>query len=345
MSLSNLDYLLLFLGALTVSGIFTPVIRKFAIRLGVVDSPNQAHKTHEAPVPYLGGLVIIASTVSITLGAALISNFTQKTFQLASTILVPALLMAVIGLIDDLRQLRPGPRFVAQNIVATVSAFILVRSDTLGTPTGLDFLDLLITVFWLVGLTNSINFFDNIDGGASGTVAISSLALSLLAYNGNQILIAAMSIVLAGSTLGFLIWNKPPARIYMGDAGALFLGILIASLSIRLDTTTNLSTVGLVIPTFLLAIPILDTSVAVIKRLRRRVSPFQGGKDHLSHRLIRMGLTKKSAVLTLYAMSAIFSILAIGIETLNTSFEIFLVALGILIWIISLFLFLNTSDS
>ena len=344
MELSGSDFFLLFLVSFALTSVLTPIMRFIALRFGVLDAPTQAHKTHVSPIPYLGGVAIVISTVSVSYGASLVSNFSRNTFQLASTIIVPATLMALIGLIDDIKHLQPWPRFIAQNLIALVSASILVSTDTLGSPTGLFALDLTITVLWLVGVTNAINFFDNVDGGASGTVAISSLALTLLAINNNQFLIAGMSIVLAGSTLGFLMWNKPPARIYMGDAGALFLGLLLASLAVRLDTSANPTYLGIVIPFLLLAVPILDTSVAVTKRIVRGLSPFQGGRDHLSHRLMRIGLAKRPAVFLLWTLSLIFSSLALGLELLKSVNDQLLISIGTLIWITAFILFIKTRD-
>jgi UDP-GlcNAc:undecaprenyl-phosphate GlcNAc-1-phosphate transferase len=214
----------------------------------------------------------------------------------------------------------------------------LITTNTVGNPTGSKFFDAAITVFWIVGICNSINFFDNLDGGASGTVAISSLALFILAFNGNQFLIAALSVVIAGSTFGFLLWNKSPARIYMGDAGALFLGILIASLTIRLKPEIESSAASLVIPILLLAVPILDTSVAVISRISRGISPLTGGKDHLSHRLMNCGLTKKNTAYALWTLTLLFSATSILIQKIPNSYFDFVVSLASLFW---LFLFLK----
>lgn len=319
-------------------------MKLIALRLDITDRPNQAHKTHREPVPYLGGLAIVLGSVTVTYGSVLLTNFNQQIFLLATTILFPAIMMATIGLVDDIRRLRPWPRFIAQNILAFIAASILVSTNTLGSPTGFVLLDFSFTMLWLVGITNSINFFDNIDGGASGTVAICSLTLAVIALSSGQILIAAMSVVLSGSTIGFLIWNKPPARIYMGDAGALFLGILIATLTIRLDSNVELGNFGLLVPFFLLGIPILDTSVAVIKRISRGVSPFQGGRDHLSHRLMRLGLRKQSAVVTLWFASFIFSLIAILLSSHASNRSSTIVSLGALLWISLFAYFLSTKD-
>jgi UDP-GlcNAc:undecaprenyl-phosphate GlcNAc-1-phosphate transferase len=342
LQLTSFDFFLLFCASFLLTSQLTPAVRVFALKFGVTDSPTQAHKTHKEPVPYLGGVAIIVGTIATTFGSAVLTDFTQQTLLLASTILIPALLMSIVGLIDDIKQLKPWPRFVAQNAIALVSATILVKTDTLGAPFGVLALDFAVTMLWLVGITNSINFFDNIDGGSSGAIAISSVALTLIAVSNGQILIGAMSAVLAGSAIGFLIWNKPPARIYMGDAGALFLGILIATLTIRLDSNEELGTVGVFIPFLLLAIPILDTTVAVTKRIYRRLSPFQGGRDHLSHRLMRLGLKKRSTVLTLWLLSVVFSILAVMLSKNHSSDAV--VTFGGVLWSLLLVFFLYTED-
>jgi len=344
LDLNSFDLFLLFFASFTLTSALTPLMKFLALRFGVLDTPIQAHKTHQNPIPYLGGVAIVIATVLVSYGASLVSDFTKTTFQLASTIILPAILMAIIGLIDDIKHLQPWPRFIAQNLIALVSALILISTDTLGSPTGLIYLDLIITLLWLVGITNAINFFDNVDGGASGTVAISALALTFLAINNNQYLIAGMSIVLAGSTLGFLVWNKPPARIYMGDAGALFLGLLIASLAVRLDTSADPTYLGLVIPILLLAVPILDTSVAVSRRIARGLSPFQGGRDHLSHRLMRVGFAKRPAVFFLWILSVIFSTAALAIELVEVVNDGQLILISAFIWIATFLLFFNTRD-
>jgi UDP-GlcNAc:undecaprenyl-phosphate GlcNAc-1-phosphate transferase len=195
-----------------------------------------------------------------------------------------------------------------------------------------------------VGICNSINFFDNVDGGAAGTVAISSLALVYLGYNGGQYFVAALSAVVAGSTIGFLLWNKSPARIYMGDAGALFLGVLIATLTIRFHPHAQTKWTSFSTKILLLAVPILDTSVSVTSRLLRRSSPFQGGKDHLSHRLIRAGLSRKVAVFVLWSMTAGFALCAMAIPSLSRIAEERTVIDALAIWFLLFCLFLSTAD-
>jgi UDP-GlcNAc:undecaprenyl-phosphate GlcNAc-1-phosphate transferase len=221
----------------------------------------------------------------------------------------------------------------------------LVVTDHVGNPTGSAVFDSVITVIWVVGICNSINFFDNLDGGAAGTVAISSIALAYLALSGDQYLIAALSTVTAGATLGFLVWNKSPAKIYMGDAGALFLGVLLATLTVRFEPTTHSLISAYFVPIFLLAIPILDTTVAVLSRIRRHISPFQGGQDHLSHRLIRAGCSRRTAAFSLWGLSALYAFIAVFISNTESSFENYILISAITVWIITFLLFFKTRDS
>jgi UDP-GlcNAc:undecaprenyl-phosphate GlcNAc-1-phosphate transferase len=344
MKLELAEYLLLFVASVTLVGLLTPLVRKIATALDVVDRPSESHKTHKEPIPYLGGIGIIMGVVIITYGAIAI-NGRASAFALANTLLIPAILLGLIGLVDDVKKLAPWPRFIAQNAVALAIAGILIATNTLGSPSGNIFVDLLITILWIVGITNSINFFDNVDGGASGTIAISSIFLFFLAFQGGQFFIAALAAVLGGATIGFLLWNRPPARIYMGDAGALFLGLLIATLLIRFDPNPIYLSASFAIPVLILAVPILDTTVAVISRIRRGMSPFQGGQDHLAHRLMRAGLSKRQAVLSLWLMSLFFCLIAIAISNAPYSVERLITNLSAALWLILFFLFLRTADS
>jgi UDP-GlcNAc:undecaprenyl-phosphate GlcNAc-1-phosphate transferase len=292
----------------------------------------------------LGGVAIIIGVVVVSYVALISNKFTWSNFWLATSVLGPALVMGLVGLWDDLKSLNPLPRFIGQSIAGLVVAIILILNDNIGNPTGITFLDVAITVIWIVGICNSINFFDNLDGGAAGTVAITAISLTYLAITGDQYFIAALSVVVAGSTLGFLIWNRAPARIYMGDAGALFLGLLIATLTVRFKPLTDNLVSSFAIPLLLLAIPILDTTVAVLSRLRRKVSPFQGGKDHLSHRLVRYGLSRKVAAITLWLLSALYGLFAVLVSLQNFNFEFLILITASVIWISLLALFLYTKD-
>ena len=344
MELNFSEYLALFFTALIFVGALTPLVRKIALRIEILDAPTESHKTHKEAIPYLGGVAIIIGTCLTTYLAIVVSE-QASALSLASAVLIPAVLMGVIGLVDDVKKLSPWPRFIAQNLFGLVIAVILIATRTLGSPSGNTIIDVAITTLWIVGITNSINFFDNVDGGASGTVAICSVFLFFLALQGGQYSIAALSLVLTGATTGFLLWNKPPARIYMGDAGALFLGILIATLTLRFDPNPIYLSASFALPILLLAVPILDTSVAVISRARRRISPFQGGQDHLSHRLMRAGFSKRQAVLSLWLISTFYCFIALAISNAPFDLEKALTGIAGAIWLLMLALFLRTPDT
>ena len=340
-NLSSSDFFALGTVSFLVVGFTTPFMRKIALHFNVIDKPVETHKTHTSAVPYLGGIAIILGVVLVTYLSSFFSEFTSETFFLSSTILAPAVIMGLVGLVDDIRKLSPWPRFITQNFFGLAISIFLVSTDTLGSPFGNTLLDILLSSIWIVGITNAVNFFDNIDGGATGTIAITSSFLFYLSWQGQQILIAAMSIVLAGATIGFLAWNKPPARIYMGDAGALFLGVMIASLTIRFDPNPINKYSSFAIPCLLLAVPILDTSVAVISRLQRGISPFQGGKDHLSHRLMEVKFTKKQAILILWLLSLFFSLIAVAISYSSYRIEGIFAIFALFAWACLLVFFLR----
>ena len=240
MSINAEQYLILGVTAFALTGLLTWPVRALAIRLGAMDAPNMARKTQVEPVPYLGGVAIALGITITTLAAVYVggnknAENSGQLKDLALTVLLPALLLGAMGLIDDLRSLSPWPRLIAQSVVGTVVAIVIVNSGTTGTPFGTSSINTAVTIFWIVGICNSINFFDNLDGAASGAVAIAALGVFFIAFDRGQELVSALSIVTAGATIGFLLWNKSPAKIYMGDAGALFLGIIISVATIRLN--------------------------------------------------------------------------------------------------------------
>jgi UDP-GlcNAc:undecaprenyl-phosphate GlcNAc-1-phosphate transferase len=308
-------------------------MKKLAIKFSIVDKPSQSHKTHIDPVPYLGGLAIMVTIWLVTLCGSLFIQIDRSSFEILISIILPATLIGLIGLWDDVKNLRPFPRFVAQSLGGAFTASLIVSTNTIGSPTGNNTLDFFITVLWIVGVTNSVNFFDNLDGGASGTVAISSLGLFALAVTSGQFYVATLSLVLAGSAFGFLFWNRNPAQIYMGDAGALFLGMLLATLLVRFDPNPINLYAGFAIPIMIMAIPILDTSVAVISRIQRKKSPFEGGQDHLSHRLIRRNLGRKKTALILWFLTTLFVALAIILSNSPYRLEGAVLVTASLIWI------------
>lgn len=338
--IKEVDYFYLFACTFIIVGFLTPLMRKIALSNNIVDSPDRSHKTHKTPVPYLGGIAIITGVLLVSYGGLIFRNRTGGEFWVATSLLLPATILGLIGLIDDKKNLSPLPRLIAQTIAGVFTAFFLINTDTVGNPTGNIFVDAGITVLWVVGITNAINFFDNLDGGASGTVAITCLGVFLIAHENGQFFLAGLSITTFGAMIGFLVWNKSPARIYMGDAGALFLGIVVSVLTLRLDPNVTGKTESLSIPLLLLAIPILDTSVAVISRLSRGISPLKGGRDHLSHRLLRIGISKKITAILLWLLSALFMVSAFTIANFDINSGLVIGASGAL-WLVFLLGFLN----
>jgi UDP-GlcNAc:undecaprenyl-phosphate GlcNAc-1-phosphate transferase len=357
MSITAAQFAILGIAAFALTGLLTWPVRALAIRLGAMDVPNMARKTQAEPVPYLGGVAIALGISLITLGAVFVGadNFAgennDQLKDLALTVLLPALVLGAMGLFDDLRSLSPWPRLIVQTVVGTIVAFVILENGTIGTPFGNgdatdsgSWINTAVTIFWIVGICNSINFFDNLDGAASGAVAIAALGVFVIAFDRGQELVSALSIVTAGATIGFLMWNKSPAKIYMGDAGALFLGIIISVATIRLNPGITPTWHSLAIPVMLLAVPLLDTCVAVFSRLARGLSPLTGGKDHLSHRLVRGGLTRRMAAISLWSASGVCALFALAIYFYSDSIGSILVAAFAAGWITALALFLRTQS-
>jgi len=357
MSISSTQFAILGLSAFALTGLLTWPVRALAIRLGAMDAPNLARKTQTEPVPYLGGVAIalgitIVSFAAVFVGGDALGQDNGQLKDLALTVLLPGLLLGAMGLFDDLRSLSPWPRLIAQTLVGTVVAFVIVNSGTIGTPFGNggtgdsgSWINTAVTIFWIVGVCNSINFFDNLDGAASGAVAIAALGVFFIAFDRGQELVSALSIVTAGATIGFLMWNKSPAKIYMGDAGALFLGIIISVATIRLNPGITPTWQSLAIPLMLLAVPLLDTCVAVFSRLARGLSPLTGGKDHLSHRLVRGGLTRPMAAISLWSASDICALFALGVYFFADSLGSILIGIFAAVWLLALVLFLRTPSN
>lgn len=323
-------YLAIFLVSLALSTFLVPLLRKIAFRYSVLDRPNQSHKTHRESIPYLGGFaIVIPVSLLVSIGPLLFVE--DSDYSVRSTLfLLPAVVLALVGLYDDIKNLSASSRFFLQSIIAIGITFYLehlgynisILSNQIG--------NFLLSIFWLVGIINAFNFFDNLDGGAAGITLIASLSLFLLGLWGNQYLISSISLALAGAGLGFLCWNKNPASIYLGDSGALFIGFVLALSLLQFEPKVNSQLASALIPVFLLALPIIDTSVAVVSRIFRGVSIFQGGRDHLSHRLISLGFSKRRTAYSLWSLSALLSSLALLISNVSKDAALRISFLGLL---------------
>jgi UDP-GlcNAc:undecaprenyl-phosphate GlcNAc-1-phosphate transferase len=342
MSITSAQFAILGIAAFALTGLLTWPVRALAIKLGAMDRPNMARKIQAEPVPYLGGVAIALGVSTVTFGALFFTSNPDVIIERGLVAIIPAIILGLIGLIDDLKSLAPWPRLLIQTIVGSAIAFIIVQNGTIGTPFGSSSLNTFVSIVWIVGICNSINFFDNLDGAASGAVGIAALGVFYIAFDRGQELVSALTIVTAGATLGFLMWNKSPAKIYMGDAGALFLGVIISVATIRLNPGITPIWQSLAIPVMLLAVPLLDTCVAVFSRLSRGLSPLTGGKDHLSHRLVRAGLSRRRAAVSLWSASGVSAVAAVCLYEYADSVGSLLIGGFALVWIVALGLFLRT---
>jgi UDP-GlcNAc:undecaprenyl-phosphate GlcNAc-1-phosphate transferase len=294
-------YILAFAGALVLAIGVTPVARWLAPRMGVMDQP-EARKIHIRPVPRMGGVAIYLAVIV----AALVLG-EQRNFNEFGAILIGATGVSFMGLIDDRWGLRPLVKMLGQILAALLLYANGIYVGTFNHP----ILDLIVTVFWIGYITNAINFLDNMDGLAGGISAIAAIFFALMCAFTKQYLVGALSIAVLGACLGFLFYNFNPANIFMGDSGALFLGFTLAATGIKLRFPENVTFVTWMVPVLVLGLPVFDTMLVIISRIRRRLNPATTpGKDHISHRLVAAGMTKREAVLTLYVVSFILGLLA-----------------------------------
>lgn len=295
-------YLLVFAGVLVLSVALTPVARLLAPHLGVMDIPS-ARKVHQRPVPRLGGLAIYLAVLAAAVALGERFNFTQF-----GSIIIGATGVSFLGLVDDRWGLRPMVKLIGQILAALLLWATGVRVGTFGQP----ILDFFLTIFWVVYITNALNLLDNMDGLAGGIAAIAAAHFALMCSFSEQYLVGALSMAVLAACLGFLFYNLNPASIFMGDSGALFLGFMLAAIGIKLRFPENVTFVTWMVPVLVMGLPIFDTALVVVSRLRRRLNPLTTpGKDHVSHRLVAAGLTPREAVLTLYVVSFLLGLLAL----------------------------------
>ena len=281
---------------------------RLAHRYAVYDHPDQDRKTQVVPIPRLGGLaVVIAFVVSVLAALSLLGRWNQV--ALAASVLIPALGMALVGFLDDKKSLAPYPRLAMQAGLAALAIVLGTRIQVFGNV----WIDGLLFILWALILINGINLLDNSDGLAATTVMVGAVGATIIAALSGQILISLMGAALAGVSLGFLFHNWFPARVYMGDAGAYFLGFMLAVLTVRLRPEGSLPLEGVIIAILLALLPILDTTFVVISRLRRGIHPFTAGRDHLSHRLQARGRSVPVSVLILQGVLVVSTASAVVI--------------------------------
>jgi UDP-GlcNAc:undecaprenyl-phosphate GlcNAc-1-phosphate transferase len=292
--------ILIFASALLFAISATPGAKWVALKFGIIDQPA-ARKVHTTPIPRFGGIAMYVAVV-----AALVVFRQRFRFDQLISILLGATWVSFLGVWDDRWGLRPLLKLSGQ----VIAAIILIVTDVQVQFLPWDVLNWTLTVVWVVGLTNAINFLDNMDGLSGGIVAIASAFFLLLAVQNGQYLVGGLSAALLGASIGFLVYNFNPASIFMGDTGSLFLGFMLAALGIKLRFPGNTDTVTWMVPVIVLGVPIFDTTLVVFSRIRRGLHPVTPGKDHTSHRLVRMGFTQREAVMSLYLVGGMLGMVA-----------------------------------
>jgi UDP-GlcNAc:undecaprenyl-phosphate GlcNAc-1-phosphate transferase len=321
----------------TSCGLIVP-IRRIALHWGIVDVPN-ARKIHRTPIPLLGGVAIYCGTV-LSIVWFVESRARGQIFG----ILAASTLLLLVGIMDDRKLLHHQIKlFVAMPLAALTLVALGVKTHVgsallPGTPGAV--LDTALTLLWVVGITAAYNIFDHMDGLASGITAIASLFFTIVAIRERQFLVATLAAALLGGSLGFLIWNFNPAKIFMGDGGAMFLGFMVATLGLKLRFHSVPDNTSWMIPVLLLIVPIFDTALVSISRTRRGLIPFASpGKDHTAHRLANVGLGQRGAVLSLYAVGIAAGALALLVYGTQPAFSyalaviVVFVALVAVIWL------------
>ncbi len=294
-------YVLILASALLLAFGVTPLVQRAARRTGMVDKPS-ARKQHTVPTPLLGGVAIYLAVI-----LALILLGDRFYVSQVAGIFLGATLMSFLGLWDDRRGVSPWVKLIGQFLAAGV----LLLTDVRITFLPWQVLNIAATLVWVVLITNAMNLLDNMDGLSGGIAAIAALFFLLFAAMSKQYLVGALAAALVGACIGFLYYNFNPARIFMGDTGSLFLGFTLAAVAIKLRFPDNSPFVTWMVPALVLAVPLFDTSLVIVSRLRRGLNPLTTpGKDHLSHRLARFTGSPREAVLICYLLAFIAGVLA-----------------------------------
>ena len=302
--------------ALAVSLASTPAVKRLANRIGAIDVPKDSRRVHKSPIPRLGGLAIFLGFV---LSVVIFADITRQILG----ILIGAVIIVIVGVVDDIRPLRALIKLIIQIIAALVAVYFGVIIDIFSNPiffsanqfVFLGYFSIPITVLWIVAITNSVNLIDGLDGLAVGVSAISSIAMLIIALMvSDDLNVAVILAALTGACLGFMPYNFNPAKIFMGDTGALLLGYVLSTVSI-IGLFKFYAVVSFAAPFLVLALPLFDTSFAFIRRILKGQSPMSPDRGHFHHRLLDIGLSQKQAVAILYTISGLLGLVAVVITT------------------------------
>ena len=325
-----LRYVLVLFVSIAFAYVITPLMIQIAKKFNIYDVPRE-RRVHKTPIPLLGGVSIAVSFLAASL---IFGLFDKSTIGL----IAGGLLILVIGVIDDIVELKPSYKLLGQILAGVVLVLSGIKIEFVTNfltrklfPLGI--WSNVVTILWVVAFTNVVNFIDGLDGLASGVVAIASITIAFVAYSKGHTTISLLLFALAGSCIGFLKYNFNPAKIFMGDAGAMFLGYMLAAIS-ALGAYKGPITLAVSIPIFVLVIPIIDTAFAIFRRLKKRKSISLGDKEHLHHRLLAVGLNQKQAVIAIYVGSAMFGIAAIYADAVSGISSVIIVSTMIVAMIV-----------
>lgn len=311
--------------AFLISLLLTPLVKKLAFRVGAVDRPD-ARKVHSRVMPRMGGLAIF---LAFTITILLIEPMTKSIIGL----LVGGALILLLGIADDIIGVSPRMKLLGQILAAGVLVGFGVKINFLTNPFGAQMFYLPVavgiplTVFWIVGVTNAVNLVDGLDGLAGGLAAIASLTLAVIGWANDQMMIVVPAVILSASIIGFLKYNFHPAKIFMGDSGSLFLGYVLAGLSV-IGLTKGAAVISVFVPILILGIPIFDTLYAIVRRFINNQPIFEADKGHLHHRLLTIGLSHRQTVVAIYGIASVLGACAI-VLTFLTTVQAFVAFLGI----------------
>ena len=318
-----MKYLMLIIVSFLIAYASTPVAKKLSIRLGAIDMPGERRRVHSNPTPRMGGLAIyFAFIVSVLV-------FVPLDKKIIGLILGSSIIVA-LGIVDDIKQLSAKTKMAGQIVAAIVLVLFGFRIEWLTTPTGgmmyLSWFSIPATIFWIVGITNTFNLIDGLDGLAAGVAAISSITMSIVAVLNGKNLVATILLLVVGSALGFLPYNFHPAKIFMGDTGSLFLGFVLSAISIH-GTIKGATAIAIVIPVLAMGLPIFDTAVAIVRRAKNGAPIMQPDRGHLHRRLLDMGFSQRQVVVILYIISGLLGGVAIAVTEATPLWSFILVLL------------------
>jgi UDP-GlcNAc:undecaprenyl-phosphate GlcNAc-1-phosphate transferase len=323
--------LILFLAALLATLLLTPLVRALALRLGALDHPGPRRVHHQA-VPSLGGLAMGAAV----LGVAWASYFTHEPVRALGGqpligLTLASVVMLAVGIVDDIRGLSPTLKLGGQAIAAAVLVLFGFGIPSITTPFGdgeipTGVFDVALTIGWVLLVTNAINLIDGLDGLAAGAVLIAAMTLWWVGRSHADLYVMFLTACLAGSTLGFLRYNFPPARIFMGDTGSQFLGVMLAGMSL-LENRKGTTTITLLFPLVAMGVPIVDSVLAFVRRVMSRRPPFRADSEHIHHRLLRIGLPPRTALLVLWYLCVYLGVMAVVVEVLPRHYSWLVLAL------------------